>query len=130
MLILLAGMHFTIATHYCCGKLVLAKLSISGELASCGMEKGAVDKCLMPVKLSGTHCCKDKIAILAVDHSYLPSFLTFSSFPQPLLQVIVLPAFLTNHLQSPINFLSTNNSPPGSFLVSDVSLPIVCVFRI
>jgi len=130
MLILLAGMHFTIATHYCCGKLVLAKLSISGELASCGMEKGAVDKCLMPVKLSGPHCCKDKVSILVVDHSYLPSCLIFKSFTQPLLQVFVLPSFLTNHLQSQVNLVCTNVSPPGSFLVSDVSLPDVCVFRI
>jgi len=129
LLILLSGMHFTIASHFCGGKLALTKLSVSGELASCGME-GGVGKCSWPVKFSGTNCCKDRVAALEVDHSYSPSCSTFKSFSQPLVQVFVVPSSLLNHLQFSLNPICTNFSPPGCFLVSDVSLPKVCVFRI
>ena len=37
-LILLSGVHFTIATHYCNERLAGTKISLSGKTASCGME--------------------------------------------------------------------------------------------
>ena len=128
LLILFSGMHVTVASHYCSGKLAFSKFSVTGELASCGME-GTVEKCSASVKLSGTHCCKDKVAAFVVDSSYSPSFSDFKAFAQSVLQVFILPVFLTNHVESSLNLICTNVSPPGHFLVSDVSLPYICVFR-
>lgn len=129
LLILLSGMHFTVATHYCGGKVAFTKLSVSGELASCGMEKSVGD-CSYPVKLSGTHCCKDKVSALVVDDSFSPSFSEFKAFSQMVLQVYLIPAFLKNNSTSTLNLFCTNIRPPGYFMVSDVSLPDICVFRI
>jgi hypothetical protein len=34
----LSGMHISLATHYCQGKIAATKFSFYGEKASCGME--------------------------------------------------------------------------------------------
>lgn len=128
LLILLAGMHISIATHYCGDKISATKFSVSGELASCGME-GSIEKCSFPVKLKGTSCCKNKLAAFVVDTNYNPTFSVFKAFSQNLLQIFILPAFLTNQSQTSLKLICTNVSPPGHFQVSDVSLPSICVFR-
>ena len=127
-LILLSGMHFTIATHYCGGELSASKVSFSGKLASCGMESDA-DQCT----LSGIHkenCCHNKVSVLTVDHNYAPSFTFFKTFAPNLLQVFEVPACLQNHSLSAVNLLFADVSQPGNFLVSAVSLPKICVFLI
>lgn len=121
-------MHISIATHYCGGRISATKLSVSGELASCGMEVSG-EKCSFPVKLKGPNCCKDKLSAYVVDTNYAPTYSEFKAFSQNLLQVFILPAFLTNHPQTTLNLFCTNGSPPGHFLVSNVSLPDICVFR-
>lgn len=129
LLILLSVTHFTIATHYCGGEIAASKVSISGELATCGMED-ADNQCSLPGKHIGNHCCDDKVSVLAVDPDYAPSFNCFKAFSQNILLVFILPP------SSTILPLSTNNlnrkdaCPPGYFLVSAVSLPKICVFRI
>jgi len=129
LLILLAGMHLTVATHYCHGKLAFTRFSVSGELASCGMETKK-DQCSLPVKFKTHNCCKDKVAALAVDPNFSPTFSEFKAFPQLGLQLFLLPAYQLSDIQSSQNFICTDVSPPGQFLVSDVSLPKICVFRI
>ena len=129
LLILLAGMHLTVSTHYCGGVIAASKVSVSGELASCGME-GPVDLCQLPGKHIGSNCCTNKITVLAVENNYTPSSFEFKSFSQPVLQVFDIP---TNFGINPLPVLShifTNVRPPGNFMVSAVSLPDICVFRI
>ncbi len=128
-LILLSGMHLTVATHFCGGKIAFTKLSVSGELASCGME-GKTDKCTLPVKFKTHNCCKDKVSAFVVDNNYAPTFSEFKVFPQPVLHAFILPLFLSDFSQATLTHICTNVSPPGHFLVSDVSLPGICVFRI
>src|ERR1035437_6539440 len=117
LLILLSGMHFTIATHYCGGELSASKVSFSGKLASCGMESD-VNQC----KSSGIHpladCCHNKVSVLAVDHNYAPTFTFFKSFAPNLLQVFEIPACIHIHSLTAVNLLCTNVSPPGNLLVS------------
>ena len=129
LLILLSGMHLTIATHHCGGEFAASKVSFSDELASCGME-GSDDKSTLPGKHFSTHCCDDKVSVLAVDNNYAPSFSEFKAFSQPVLRVFNIPASF--HLQPllVLNPFNTNVHPPGNYLVSDVSLPDICVFRI
>lgn len=129
-LLLLSGMHFTIATHYCGGKIAASKVSFSGELASCGMEEGSDDQCPLPGKHIGTHCCDNKVSVLAVENNYAPSFSEFKAFSQSVLQIFDIPA--SYHFQALLvsNLLNTNVHPPGNYLVSAVSLPDICVFRI
>ena len=123
-------MHITIAKHYCGSEVATSeKVSVSGELASCGME-GSGDNSTLPGKHFSTHCCDDKVSVLAVDNNYAPSFSEFKAFSQHILQVFDIPASLQINSLSVLNLISTNVSPPGNFMVSDVSLPKICVFRI
>lgn len=129
-LILLSGMHFTIATHYCGGELAATKASFSGNTASCGMEE-TDDSCTD----HGDHvnpksCCSDEIAVFSVDQNYTPSFTEFHSFAQHILQVYLIPASITFHSFTPINLVSTDASPPENSLIHAVSLPKICVFLI
>lgn len=122
-------MHFTVATHYCGGKLAASKVSFSGELASCDME-GLVDECFTPGNHLNLNCCNNKVSAFAVEHFYAPSFTEITTFAQHILQFFTVPAY--HEGQSPIatNLISTDAGPPGNILVSAVSLPKICVFII
>jgi hypothetical protein len=129
LLILLSGMHLTIATHFCSGELAASKVSFSGELASCSME-GPVDRCLSTAKHSDSNCCKNEVSVLSVDHNFAPSFTIFKIFSPNLLQVFEIPACLHIHSLTAVNLVCSTISPPGNLLVNAVSLPKLCVFLI
>jgi len=123
-------MHITIATHHCgSGNTTTEKVSINGELASCGME-GPDDQCSLPGTHFSTHCCDDKVSVLAVDNNYSPSFSEFKSFSQHILQVFDISESIQFYSLNAVNLICTSVSPPGNFLVSAVSLPDICVFLI
>lgn len=128
LLIVLSGMHFTIATHYCGGELAAVKVSVSDELASCGME---TDKDYL---LPGIHieadCCQNQGSVFAVDHNYSPSVTEFNAFAQTVLQVYPIPENITFHSLTPVAQILTDVSPPGFLPANGVSLPKICVFRI
>ena len=128
-LILLSVMHITIATHYCGGVKASSKVSFSGELATCGME-GPVDQCQLPGKHITSHCCTDKISVFTVENNYTPSSSEFKVASQNFLQAFDIPASFKIQPLFVSNLLNTNVHPPGNYLVSDVSLPDICVFRI
>jgi len=129
-LIALSVMHITIATHHCgSGNTTTEKVSINGELASCGMEDPD-DQCSLPGTHFSTHCCDDKVSVLAVDNNYSPSFTNFTAFAQHILQVYIVPVSFEVHSLTAINLTSTDVSPPTNFLVHAVSLPKICVFLI
>ena len=110
-LIALSVMHITIATHHCgIGNSTTEKVSIDGELASCGME-GPEDQCSLPGTHFSKHCCDDKVSVLAVDNNYSPSFTNFTAFAQHLLQIYIVPVSLEVHALSAINHFSTSVSP-------------------
>lgn len=77
-LILLSGMHLTIASHICCGELAAVKYSFTGEKASCGMTDVQA-----PIPMNGeikTDCCKNRVASFTTDHNYFPSFSKVAAF--------------------------------------------------
>jgi len=131
LLILVSGLQLTVSTHYCGGKIAASKVSVSGALASCGMEAP------VPVKqctTTGTHlesnCCNTKVSVFAIDNNYPPSVSDYKSFSQTVLQVFDIPVSYQIQSLSVLSLYSTNVSPPGDFVVSAVSLPYICVFRI
>ena len=65
-----------------------------------------------------------------VDSNYAPSFSNFKAFSQSALQVVNIPASFNIQPLLVSNLLNTNVHPPGNYLVTDVSLPDICVFRI
>jgi hypothetical protein len=129
-LILLSVMHITVATHHCDGSdATFEKLSVTGKLASCGMENTKVTSSESG-KYFSTHCCDDNVVVLAVDNNYSPSSYDFKVFPQSVLQIFDITASVGVQSFSVSNLLNTNFRPPGCYQVSAVSLPGICVFRI
>ena len=128
-LILLSGMHLSLATHLCGGEVSAVKFSVSHEKASCGM---CAEEQTVPTHKSfeNESCCKDLVNFFEVDNNYNPSILQINYSANQLLQVFDIPK------TSGIEFLHTNSAsnanvqPPGSFIASAVSLPDICVFLI
>lgn len=129
-LILVSGMHFSYATHYCEGKVAASKISFSEQKANCGMETGDT-KCPIHSKNHvDNDCCKDVVSVLSIDKNYSPSSFEFNGFPLNILHVYIVPITIGNPFTS--HSLSTNStvSPPDFLQASAVSLVSICVFRI
>jgi hypothetical protein len=128
-IMLLSGLQLTISQHYCGGELADSKVSVLGQIASCGMES-ATDECTQP----GTHvkssCCNDKVSFYSVDHNFSPSFSEFNALANTVLLVFPIPENITFHSLTPFNNLYTEVNPPGFLAANAVSLPKICVFRI
>ena len=129
LLMLLSGMQLTISRHYCGGELADSKVSIVGNLASCGME-GISDECTQPGSHLESSCCDNKVSFYAVDHNYSPSFTEFKTFSQTVIQIFSIPENITFQSLTSLSHISTDVSPPGTLLANAVSLPKICVFRI
>jgi len=129
-LILISGLHISIAKHYCSGESsAFEKISVTGELATCGMEDPKGEVPLQGVNFKA-HCCDNEISTLIVDSNYAPSFSIFKVFPQPVMQVYHNVEVLNLQQFFTLSLYNTNVLPPGNYLASSVSLPDICVFRI
>lgn len=129
-LILVSGLHISIAKHYCSGESsAFEKISVTGELATCGMENPKDEKPLQGVNFKA-HCCDNEVSTLIIDNNYAPSFSIFKAFPQPVLQVCHNIEVFNLQQIVVLSLYNTNVLPPGNYLASAVSLPDICVFRI
>jgi len=127
-LILLSGMHLSLATHICSGELSATKWSIFDEKASCGMEN---DHTTQPVGNSlSSECCQDQISFYSVDTNYNTSTTQINEPVKQLLQVFDIPKVIGILFQHTNSSSNTFVQPPGNYIASAVSLPDICVFRI
>jgi hypothetical protein len=128
-LMLAAMFHFSVATHYCNGKVAASTVSLSGKLATCGMEcseKG--------LPLSGTnftkHCCNDIVTFCGIDSNYTPSFSFVPEYYQYNFQHFSIPIGSPVYSMAVLKSLYTNVSPPGVLMSTSVDLSDICIFRI
>lgn len=126
-LIVIAGMHLTVAIHYCGGSIAASKISFSGELATCGMEN-SVETCPLHGNHFQSHCCDDEVSVYAIDNNYSPSFPDVISISQNILQAFYLPISEVLPSSSIID-ININASPPWELYTSAVRLIDICVFR-
>ena len=129
LLMLLSGMQLTISTHYCGGELADSKVSILGQIASCGMES-ATDECTQPGNHVESSCCNNEVSAYSIDHNFSPSFSEFKAFSQTILKVYSVPENITFPSLTSFTQILTVVSPPGFLPANGVSLPKICVFRI
>ncbi len=122
-------LHLSVAQHYCGGELAATKVSLTGALASCGMEE---ENC--PYDHDGdlleSHCCDDFVTSYTIDNNYTPVTKAAAGFDQVKLQVPVMSFEKPVRIAFIVNRLWTDGSPPGEFLTSAVDLPSIRVFRI
>lgn len=128
-IMLLSGLQLTISRHYCGGELADAKVSLTGHVASCGMET-ATDDCTQASTITESSCCKNQVSVYEVDHNYSPSFTGFKAFAQTVLHVFVIPESITSRSLTSFSNFYTDVSPYGFLPANSVSLPKICVFRI
>ena len=128
-LILLSGMHLSIATHWCGGEIAQVKVSVTLENATCGTcgenEINTIEK-----SVSNESCCKDEMSFYVVDSNYSPSTLQINYNANQLLHVFDIPKTIRIQSNYTNSTLNTNVQPPGNFSASAVSLPHICVFLI
>ena len=128
-LILLSGLHVSMASHYCGGELAAVKWSLSHDKATCDMEM-SVPSCASDNNISQESCCKDKITNFVVDNNYNLSSLELNKPELRLLQVFYIPQ---NSVQSTFSSTLASNpivQPPGNFLPNAVYQSFICVFVI
>jgi hypothetical protein len=128
LLILVSGMHFTIATHFCGGKIAATRVSISGKEASCGMARDVKSETAAKLGFS-SNCCRNEISVYSVDDNYTPSAFNIKEITQHILHVFHIPL---NYSYStfPSLIKLTTVSPPDYFSANAVSMTGICVFRI
>ncbi len=129
VLVLLTGLHLSVASHFCHGKLAAVKISITAEKATCGMENE--DESTSPSgKFFKTHCCVNELATLTVDSSYSPSTSVSIDFTYKIVPVFATPVLEVDHELAFSQYSHPILSPPGIFRKNAVDLTDICVFRI
>jgi hypothetical protein len=128
LLILLSGMHTSIARHICGGEVAAVKISFTGKTASCGMMESK-SACSTKNTIA-SNCCHNEVAVFAVDGNYCPSQDQIKILAQNVLQVFGIPVSSLYHSSITSIALFSNFNPPGELLTSAVSLDNICVFRI
>jgi hypothetical protein len=125
--LLLSGLHVTISTHFCEGKIASHKISLSGKSASCGMEKDE-DNCPFSLpQLSGS-CCTDHVIIAGTSNIFTKTY-PIRKYQNEVIQ----PLTIRNNSQIPsvsYQFLYTGYNPPGIFGSNSVSLENICILLI
>jgi hypothetical protein len=129
LLMIAVMLHFSVAAHYCGGKVVASQVSLTGKLANCGMEGSEKELPLHGINLS-KHCCDDVLISFLIDNNYTPSFPVFQNSFQDNFQILSIQAEYPVLSLVSSNLKYTNASPPGVMRVTNVDLSDICVFRI
>jgi hypothetical protein len=129
LLILFTGINVKIASHYCGGNFSAVKVSLTGKMASCGMENQSVAK--PSEDLFSRHCCDDVISSVSISTNYVPS--SFCYIPvagQEINNTFITQDQLVIIQPVTISAISGSKRPPGGFSPSDVEQQVICIFQI
>jgi hypothetical protein len=111
------------------GKIAASKISLSGELATCGMENDENEQTQTDTQFT-SHCCDNVLVFCGINGNYFPSFYFVPESYNNDFQVFSVPACLTLCSITPVKSFHTASSPPGVSASNDVDLTSICVFRI
>jgi hypothetical protein len=125
--LLASGMQVSIDRHYCGGSLAGTRISVTGKLASCGMEQSESSCPGHPV--IDKKCCEDQVSFYSISSNYYPEYFSLTHATS---ERDIFPLQIGNYI--------SNNSfnhdlinwffPPGDNLKSGLTQPEICVFRI
>jgi len=128
ILLLFSGVSVKFATHYCGGHVAATKVSLNGELATCGMEMPSDDK--TTENSINSHCCDDVTSEYSLSNNYFPSaFSVDKTFPQ-ITNLFIADLDCYDDQESNISTPVKNNRPPGTNQPNSFDQPVLCVFRI
>jgi len=127
-LISFSGISVKFATHYCGGRVAATKISLSGELTTCGMESQEHNNSYQDA--FNNHCCEDVTSSYTLSSNYLPSYFNIEESVQKDISLFSVPEkFLS--IQYNIFINSTRNiKPPGIIYHNNPDRPVLCIFLI
>jgi hypothetical protein len=129
LMMLFSGITVQIASHYCKGSYSGSKVSLDGQLASCGMENLSVTHSSEDIMSS--HCCSDIISSVAFSTNYIST--ACHDLPDPQQEIIHI-SFISNELLASreICFPLASGSvrPPGILNRAGIEQQVLCIFRI
>lgn len=125
-LILLSGMHLSVASHICGGRITETKISFSEQTAQCGMEDESME---CPIEKSvASNCCKNAVDVYAVDGSYSRASFQFDVLNQQI-PIYYIPEAKPVWAYYLLPASSYYDAPPERIAISEVLQPDICVFR-
>ena len=129
ILFIAAMLHLSVATHYCSGKVAGSKISLSGKLASCGMEGEESNLPLTGLHFV-SHCCDNVLVFCGINSTFFPTVTFVQDSFQHCFHIFSVPADLAFNSLSSLKSGYTNVSPPGASASSSVDLSDICILRI
>jgi hypothetical protein len=128
--VMIAAMfRFSVAIHYCGGHIAASKISLTGKLASCGMEVSQKNPTPPGIYFS-KHCCEDVVTSFSTDNNYVPSLFNITPAFQFNFQTLGLPSETSVSLAGVFKIQYSDKSPPGAMMSTNVDLSEICIFRI
>jgi hypothetical protein len=127
LILVASGMHISIDRHYCGGTLADVKISVTGKLASCGMEPNDSDCGNHP--LFDQKCCEDQFSYITISSNYSPEY--FRITHQISEKEIILKrevSFISCNLYNPETYNLV--LPPGDHPGRRLTQSDICIFRI
>jgi hypothetical protein len=128
LLMLFTGISVKFAAHYCSGHIAETHISLSGQLATCGMVHQSVNNSSMVIFTK--HCCYDVISSYSIGNKFFPSVFNFPQIEQHLTQLLYIPEDNLLHQRMSIVTPIKNIRPPGANSPNDVYLPSLCTYLI
>lgn len=127
LLLLISGMHLSVASHYCGGMLAQVKWSFNREMAGCGMD---CEHDANHVVVMETSCCQDQISSYSTDDQYQLKSLDKKRLIPQVLASYSAPLSLLSNTQQPAGRVLTPTFPPGKISPYKVTQESICVFLI
>jgi hypothetical protein len=128
-LMLTALLHFSVATHYCGSTVAGSRISLSGKLATCGMESGENDLPLTGLHFT-RHCCDNVLVFCGINGFYFPSFSFVPESYQTNFKIFSIPAGISVNTTDYLKSAYTSAGPPDILISSSVDLARICILRI
>lgn len=124
---LASGMKVSIDHHYCGGMLADVRISLSGKLASCGMEPSG-PACPGHQGIT-SKCCEDQVSVFSISNNYYPQFFKLS---HPVTEKVIAALYPADFISSDKYSYRLANGvlPPGNNLRPVLTRPEICIFRI
>jgi hypothetical protein len=127
LMILFTGITLNVAVHYCGGLVAAKKVSLSGELASCGM---AQQEPLKPGINNPPVCSNTLSAYILNGNNFVSSSLISVDFVKKLITAIESPSAQAPACMPEFKAKALCNRPPGMGNPGEVKLEYICVYRI
>jgi len=128
LFILLSGMHFSVAAHFCGGEVAELKWSFTGETPSCGIVESHED-CTAHDQIANNYC-QNKLSMYSVDSQYKTSSFQIFQITQSLLNTALVPISTLAFSTIAICSVNEDSLQQDIGLDSKVDLTSICNFRI